>query len=521
MTKKTQVLCALLLLFITVSCQNESMVALSGDASTRTVQYVASNNAEFTNMGVPYTSPSELAEIAESDVERVVDFRVARYLATVELLAGASDMFTRDPCQEWMLSPYPKVVYNFDNTPKYYEFGLITPNGIIGTITTYAQKEIDGVIAYLFTDPLPFGYADMDYYAGVSYPARYYGYGEPQLYYKEDETELQKIDFELPPSGTDEYFRQIMFESMKADDIAGIDQDLEESGSVSYVDDYIQICNEYWNSISNFFNTHAEALLLWDAPQENLHYQSPCNHTSSGGKENPETEEDYLDELLAALDYAVGYYNTYILPEYNDPRLQVTFWSKYCGPAACAWVYRGKYDNFNGEYLPIFGDAIRDYFWYSANDLYAYYDLSVDVSGLKKEEARDKFIERSQEADYGVAACFYKESVPVYWSEWKFPLYHGGLNRGFDTATNGKYKVFLTTDPYEWITLTNEPVIIGINCNHYIVAFGTGVTKKTNGRVKDKYFAIVDNGNTTGEYGYHPYMRKHNGWNLHYGLQLK
>lgn len=112
--------------------------------------------------------------------------------------------------------------------------------------------------------------------------------------------------------------------------------------------------------------------------------------------------------------------------------------------------------------------------------------------------------------------------MPFWWDgEWTFPLYHGGLNRGFAVATNDEYKVVFNCKPYDWITLNNEPVLIAVNCDHYLVAFGTGVTKKKNGRVKDKYFAVVDNGTTTREYGYHPYMRKYNFWNLHYGLSLK
>ncbi len=59
--------------------------------------------------------------------------------------------------------------------------------------------------------------------------------------------------------------------------------------------------------------------------------------------------------------------------------------------------------------------------------------------------------------------------------------------------------------------------IIAIDCDHYIVAFGYGVTKKRNGNVKDKYFLVTDNGSTTGP-SYKPYMRRKSFWNLHYGL---
>lgn len=121
---------------------------------------------------------------------------------------------------------------------------------------------------------------------------------------------------------------------------------------------------------------------------------------------------------------------------------------------------------------------------------------------------------------HNLAACFYNETVPFQWGEWQFPLYHGELNRGFDAATNGQYKVKLTCKPYDWITLNDQPIIIAINCSHYIVAFGYGVTKKRDGSVKDKYFLVTDNGYTTSP-SCHPYMRKKNFWNLHYGLTLQ
>ena len=203
--------------------------------------------------------------------------------------------------------------------------------------------------------------------------------------------------------------------------------------------------------------------------------------------------------------------------------MQVTRWTGYCGPSACAWVYRGKYDSYNDEYLPIFEDASKEYFEYGYTGTYAYYDIgSVDVIGLDRGTAREMYIQRSYEADYGLSACFYDESVPLWYDgEWTFPLYHGGLNRGFDRATDGEYKVKFTCKPYEWIHDKEQPVIIGVDCSHYIVAFGTGTTHKKNGKIKDKYFSIVDNGHFTGDFGYHPCMRRHNGWNLHYGITYR
>lgn len=513
----------LLLCVVVTSCQNETIQ--DERKQPRKVPNASIGSGRLINFGMPFTEPEELELLAEN-AENVIDYRVARYLATVELLAGANFSLAGDPNVEWCLTPYPKVVYNYDRTPKYYEFGYATPyDGIISTVVTYAQKETSSVIAYLFSVPLSQEYGDYDYFVGKAYPARYYGAEIPEYYYDPLVHELRSIDFEPYGKGTEEEAQKFMFDDMEYDDYCGMESDLDEEGiSIdAYQDEYRQQIYDYWQQVENFFSDYSEALYLSNDELINFHNATDYQYYIDGVYEIEDESAYYIDKLIAELDYMLGYFDSYVLPEYSDPRLQATFWSGYCGPSACAWVYRGKYRSFNYNYIPILFDPQVNYFWNVCHDnfLYAYYDYNVDVFGLGKEAARNKYIARSDSADYGLAACFYRESVPVWWGEWQFPLYHGGLNRGFDSATDGQYKVKFTCKPYDWIISREEPVIIGVNCDHYLVAFGTGATRKKNGKIDDKFFAIVDNGYTTDIYNYHPYMRKHNGWNLHYGLTLK
>lgn len=90
-----------------------------------------------------------------------------------------------------------------------------------------------------------------------------------------------------------------------------------------------------------------------------------------------------------------------------------------------------------------------------------------------------------------------------------------------EEATNGVYTTKFTLWPTNWINNKHRPVVIEINCDHYVVAFGTATTHKRNGSVAKKYFMVTDNGQETSQYGYKPYMKYYNGWNLHYGLDLK
>lgn len=516
-----------LLLFVVVSsCQNELI-----QENPSQPRKAPAHNCETccsTNLGMPFTESDELERLIE-DNDNVIDYRVARYLATAELLAGANFALAVDPEAEWCLTPYPKVVYNYDRTPKYYEFGYSVlhnngcDNDIVATIVTYAQRETDGAIAYVFPKPLSQEYGDFDYYVGKMYPERYYGYEGPEYYYDSWTHELASIDFELHEMGTDEDLQQFMFSDMEPSDFYDMEQDLDEEEGTTideYQNVYRQEVYDYWQQIDGFFNEHSEALYLSCEELIQFHNATDYQNYIDQVYEITDMSAYYINQLLEELDYMLGYFDNYVLPEYSNPRLQVTFWSGYCGPAACAWVYRGKYDSFRGKYLPIFLEDEHDYFECDYGYLYAHYNFrGIDVKGLTKEAARTKYMERSDTADYGLAACFYQESVPLWWGEWQFPLYHGGLNRGFDTATDGEYKVKFTCKPYDWIVSREEPVIIGVNCDHYLVAFGTGTTHKKNGKIKDKYFAIADNGYTTGAYNYHPYMRKHNGWNLHYGMK--
>ena len=465
---------------------------------------------------MPYTNSQELYNLyIHSENNNVIHYNIARLLAETELIAGANQALgdAINPYDEWYLTRRPKVVYNYDNTPKYYEFGYVCNGVIVATITTYAQKEIAGAIAYIFREPLNYDNPNFDYYIG-NYPNKYYGM-HGQCYLNNDNEEIQG---QIPPHGsTDKIERDIMFDQMSSEDIDGIEQDLAISGES--IEGDIQEKDAYWEQIDSIAVSHFNTLLGVE-PYSGVTGLSLDDflHEHYGN-----TESEYVSYLASLLDYTVGYYYTFTLPEYSNPRLQLTRWTNFCGPAACAWVYRGKYDSYNGHYLPIKGDGNHYtgnyYIDYNYLD-YAYYDFwNVNCDWhLSRNDAMQNFIDRSDAADYGLAGCFYSETVPFIWAgEWQFPLYHGGLNRGFRHATNDAYHVYFTCKPFDCILQNQQPVIIAVNCNHYLVAFGYGATKDSNGNVKDKYFMITDNGTSTGP-SYHPYMRRKNFWNLHYGL---
>ncbi len=511
---------SLLMVFscLLLSCSQYSNTEVEDDVKSKGRQYTP-----ISIQSMDYTSPVELYSLYTADPTNVIHYKVARLLASAELLAGANYGLGEgvNPYDEWYLTELPKVVYNYNNTPKYYEFGYVCNGQIVATVTTYAQKEIAGVIAFLFQDPLDYNCQMLDYYVG-NYPHRYYGMNG--VCFLQDCNEEIEGGLDTIVS-TDEEEMYLMLQLMESGDLDAIQQDMSELDES--IDEYIAERDEYWQLIDAYVENNLQDLIneIEPDPGENLN----LSDIMSGETESvTESEIDYIRELIALLDYTLGYFDVYTIPEYDNPQLQATHWQGYCGPAACAWVYRGKYNNFNGYYLPLYPDVDFSFFEINATNHYAYYRYS-DVANnysLGLFTSLYNFTTRSNEADNGLTACFYNETVPfTAQGVWHFPLYHGGLNRGFDTATNGTYHVKFTCKPYDWIIGNHpssgnisEPVIIAVYCSHYIVAFGTGATLKNDGSVKDRYFMVTDNGYTISEHNYHPYMRRYSFWNLHYGL---
>lgn len=303
-------------------------------------------------------------------------------------------------------------------------------------------------------------------------------------------------------------------------DRAAIEEDLKEEGGS--IEDDIKERDDYWKQMDEFFEKYLEQWLKDKEPKplDGKDLEINLDDFLKENIDKSNSEQEMLSQLLGIQDYALGYFDKKVLKEYSDPHLQATHWGGYCGPAACAWLYRGKYDSYNGVYLPIQGDVTSNPYFYDSGTYAEYdYDGVSHGSSLRSHTALYNYTTRSNSADNGLAACWYNETVPFIGNHlWQFPLYHGGIKRGFQTATNGVYSVVLTSKPYDYMWNNNEPLVVEINCDHYIAVFGSGVTLKSNGNVKDVYFMVTDNGYTTGS-SYLPYMRKKNFWNLHYGLK--
>ena len=241
-----------------VACTND-IEAGAEDASRDTTTIY---RAPIHINSMAYTSPSELQGLYENDPSNVIHYSIARYLAETELIAGANFGIGSNvhPYNTWYLTSLPKVIYNYDNTPKYYEFGYVENGQIVATVTTYAKKEIAGVIAFMFNDPLDYPCPDLDYYVG-NYPERFYG-TEGVCYLKNCNEEIEGGVEDL--GSTDEEELDWMYDNMTDEDRDGMLQEMDEEGG--NLDEYITERDEYWALIDEFVESHLSNYLDGDEP---------------------------------------------------------------------------------------------------------------------------------------------------------------------------------------------------------------------------------------------------------------
>ena len=243
---------------------------------------------------------------------RVVEVRKSLQVGVIHQGLGAVDNEVGGAVQNyalignghWHLTRFPKVIYNYDNTPKYYEFGLVAGGYLIGTVTTYAQKEIAGVIAYLLP-LLDYSCDSLDYYVGM-YPTRYYGTGGV-CYLKNCDEPLEDGEF-FENYSTEKLDREFMFSQMDQDDIDGMIADCNEEGSDIDLLEDIAERDAYWDQMEEFESEHPCIFEIDGAILSSISLDA----FQAGTWNEDSCADSYLISLLVSiLDYAIGYYNTF------------------------------------------------------------------------------------------------------------------------------------------------------------------------------------------------------------------
>lgn len=427
----------------------------------------------------------ELNNYAEA-VENVIDYKTARFLAYLELENGASQFINLPDAYE--LAAIPRVVYDYNSCPKYYEFDILANNTIVATVTTHAQKEDNTVIAYMFEKPINTSKTGFDAFMG-QYPNVYHG---KKGLLNSTPTNLQKSVSYITTNTTEEDvwapYEDLLSKMNKEDyKLTLADIEMMKNSPEIYNNDTAEV-NAFWRSIKSLSK---ELQVYEDAEICRALVCTPTNSLikSDGIKPNPGD----LYQGNPVTEY-------HIIPQFNNERLKNTRWSGKCGPSIVSWTYRGLYANYphnSNQYIPIHGDKSTGTFHnYTSRAEYGNYETAI-------------------QADHGVYKNVDQRTGP------SGELYHLGLSNAVKDLTGGTYKLVTTAYSHKNIK-NNEPVFVMVVMDgnpHYFLAFGYGYTKK--GTKKTEYIYIHDNGAMTENNTAKPYYSYWHKETSNYGLRYK
>lgn len=442
----------------------------------------------------------------------VLNYKNARQFAYTEFISNL-DVFYPDYLDETTsclengseipitLTNRPAVVFDYNEKPYYYEFGILYHNSLIGTLVVLASPvEPKVIIDRVYTKPLE--------YNSYSYIfKRYIGF-YPNVFYGESANNLYELFFtdngNIELSQVQKDFSQInqdedLCVNIPNEDLAQMNSDLnsiEGKTLLELRDENIQLKQlgeQWWSDIMN-------PIMYYIGADE----VTPLFSVSSTQREKiiiNLSENDYTDKCF--------------LSNYNNTKLLNTVWCGACGPSIMSWLYRGKFNSYhgfkiplNGEYHPLLGGTISlKSYWYNRQPRFS----------------KDEIRSRSLRFDNGLYYQWFKRTDSLPDGD---AMYHLGMSRGLREATDEMYNVlFITRDKsIKWIKEKKEPVVIVCSTKagpHYVGAIGLGYITKKNGKKGHSYFYIFDNGYVIGDNNYKPCWKKSNRGNLHYGWDKK
>ncbi|MGM9747103.1 MAG: hypothetical protein ACI30H_09105 [Paludibacteraceae bacterium] len=411
----------------------------------------------------------------------------AKYYAALELQEGASSLLSID---EYTLSDNVRIIFGYDSRPKYYEFDVLSKGEIVATITTFAQKEEEACIAFVFNTPLKRESPNnLVMFEGL-YPTVYWGelgnYGEPPLALYSDDGITRIVD--IPSIYEDERYEEIV-------------QHMDAESAIqtrSILVNYKQKRQEHTTIVKQYWN-----------------YKCTTRSNSIHTKDNGVNAHDIVSETPP---------NSYVIPEFNKSSMLNTRWSGPCGPGVVAWVYRGLYSHYpktgttSDTYIRIHGDSAKyaiingksqQIFGVDVTNKHSLYYYNDDNCYQIYNKVADNV---SRQIDNGLYEVLLDHTVKT---DSNYPMYQAGLNNAIQEITNNTYCITTTTKTRDHILNNHLPVFIMLGTGksfHYIVAFGTSKVGT------QKYIYITDNGYFTSTNNYDPYWR-YEGSN--YGIRYK
>ena len=452
---------------------------------------------------------NDLIHYANVD-KNVINYKTAKYLTYLELEKGAKDFLNLGDNYE--LSNTPRVIYDYDNLPKYYEFDVIVNKTLKYTVTSHAKKEDTSVIAFMFEYNKQSIKNNLDAFVG-EYPNVIYGI----------RGDIHSTPINLLTEGTNITLEKCTYTRSNSDNWSNyydLSENLPEEeknlmhnaiNEMKNGSEYLELV-EKENEIDNFWteteNITTELSKMKD-DEINLDFVVSQNSQITRGGTGP----GYDGTTTFPTTY-------YIIPNFNKENIKRTHWDGYCGPAAVAWVYRNLYSNYpknstaNNSYIRIHGDerSTNSYDVFRKSSSFSYYGYgslsNENLANIYNEVANN----HSQQTDNGFYQKLLSHTVKTGNA---YPMYQLGMTNAIKGITDNEYSLGTTATSRSYIENKQLPVFIMIGTGdnfHYLVAFGTGKVDNTN------YIYVTDNGSYIGSYNYYPYWRKEGS---NYGIRYK
>jgi hypothetical protein len=501
--KKINFLLIAAALFMAAACDNNNDL-LIGETDISAV-----TNSTLSVLGVPFADEQTLAEIAANPAN--VPYTTARKLATVEMELGVKQTMQWNGTK---LSEKPVVIFDGKSNAKYYEFIVVNGTGDpVGTVTLFAQKEADEVMAYV----LPFvrNYSALTT-KGSGYKLINGGYPT-------------KILLGIPgksgedPSAVIEPETGRTFDEVPSDDVQGFTERLA-SLSIEELEAF---------GISDVSAVVAEAQQK-DA-QRNADAEEFWVIIDSLTSAIEATSDDAIVAAVNSSKSEWTSYDTYRIPAFYTAGMYYTRWNGWCGPSALAWIYRGLYSSYyNDTFLPLYNSSgfsnpgRRELL--NSRGRYDFNDAGdADGDGIQNDLDKDWVDAQSINADGGLYARIADLSGLYSW-RWAAPrdglTLPSGLSTALSNVTNGTYGLSGTylSAGHNHIRNNALPTLLVVDgLSHYVVAFGSEYRywnwdvyvkifgKKitiSSGKTRTGTWALInDNGYMTEKYGFAPYWR--------------
>ena len=477
-------------------------VALAMFACTKEQEkdVVTSNSCQIEN---------DLIHYANAD-ENVIDYKTAKYLTYLELERGAKDFLNLGDNYE--LSNIPRIIYDYDNLPKYYEFDVLVNKTLKYTVTSHAKKEDTSVIAFMFEYNKQSVKNNLDAFIG-EYPNVIYGI----------KGDIHSTPISLLTEGTNVTFEECVYTRSNVDNwdnYYNLSENIPEEEKILMLNainemkngsEYLELVekekeiDDFWNEMTDIKNE----LSKMGSDEIDLNFVVSQNSQTTRGGTGP------------GYDGITGFPTTYyIIPEFNNEAIKRTHWRGPCGPGVVAWVYRNLYSHYpknspyDHNYIKIFGDEISpnryDVFW--PDTTYSYYGYN----GLSDESLaavyRGDYSNHSEHTDNNFYHKLLSHTVKT---GDEYPMYQLGMTNAIKGITDNEYSLGTTATSRSYIENKKLPVFIMIGTGttfHYLVAFGVGKIGSTN------YIYVTDNGSYIDSYNRYPYWRKEGS---NYGIRYK